>query len=155
MCVHFFKRFKNDERGTATIESLLWFPLFFFLFILIIDASFLFYGKAQVLRFVQDENRALAVWVGKEADWTAKELAAEARLKSRIEDLMLNPNASELAAITVSIEKVPNVDESGQIDGEIIQTKVSLPGQPLMAVGSLPEFSSTRISVRAQHYREK
>lgn len=142
---HFFTRFKNDERGTATIESLLWFPLFFFLFILIIDASFLFYGKAQVLRIVQNENRSLAVWVGDEDEWLAEAVAAELRLKSRIENLMMQPSASELAAINVSIKK----------DGQIIETVVSLPGQPLMAVGTLPEFSSTRIGVRAQHYREK
>lgn len=142
---HFFTRFKSDERGTATIESLLWFPLFFFLFILIIDASFLFYGKAQVLRIVQNENRSLAVWVGTEAQWPAEEEAAELRLRSRIENLMMRPSASELAAINVSIEK----------NGQIIETVVSLPGQPLMAVGTLPEFSSTRIGVRAQHYREK
>ena len=142
---HFFTRFKNDERGTATIESLLWFPLFFFLFILIIDASFLFYGKAQVLRIVQNENRSLAVWVGTEPQWPAEANAAELRLRSRIENLMMQPSASELAAINVSIKK----------DGQIIETVVSLPGQPLMAVGTLPEFSSTRIGVRAQHYREK
>jgi hypothetical protein len=141
---NFLKRFKEDQRGLATIESLLWMPLFFFLFILIVDISLVFYGKSEVLRFVQNENRTLAVWVGVEDDWEAEELAAEARLRARIVGLMMNPSANEVAGVTVEIDKVDN----------IINTFVSLPGGPMMAVGTLPNFSATRITVRAQHYKE-
>jgi hypothetical protein len=145
MYSNLIKRFREDQSGTATIESLLWMPLFFFLFILIIDVSMVFYGKSEVLRFVQNENRTLSVWVGTEPDWEAEEAAAEVRLRGRIVGLMRNASPSELAGVTVDIEKDGN---------NIINTTVSLPGRPMMAVGSLPNFSATRITVRAQHYKE-
>lgn len=145
MWSNLFIRFRDDERGVATIESLLWMPLFFFLFILIVDISLVFYGKSEVLRFVQNENRTLSVWVGTEADWEAEEAAAEARLRARIVSLMRNPRPNELTSITVVIEKDGN---------NVINTTVSAPGRPMMALGTLPNFSATRIDVRAQHYKE-
>lgn len=41
------KSFWRNESGSGTIEMLLWMPAFVFMFIMISDASFIFYGKSQ------------------------------------------------------------------------------------------------------------
>jgi Flp pilus assembly protein TadG len=131
MYSNFLKRFKEDERGIATIESLLWMPLFFYLFILITDVSFIFYGKAQGLRAIQDGNRAYATNV-----LTREE--AEQRTLTR-----LNAIAS---GSTVSMVYVGSTG--------VVTTRATMPAASLMAVGSIPNFVNLDLNITEQHYRE-
>ena len=55
------KRFRRDERGSATIEAVPWLPLFVIFFVMIADVSLVFFRQTEVLRVVQDGNRALSV----------------------------------------------------------------------------------------------
>lgn len=127
----FLKRFKDDESGIATIESLLWMPLFFYLFVLITDVSLIFYGKAQALRILQDGNRALSVRF-----FTTREIAQE-DIKTRLREFA--PTADPLVTVT----------------GGMIITTVDLKASELMAVGSIPTFQNTEIRVTAQHFLEQ
>jgi len=52
------KQLRKDEDGFATLEALIWIPIFVFFLVFILDTTFIFFGKAQALRFIQDGNRA-------------------------------------------------------------------------------------------------
>jgi Flp pilus assembly protein TadG len=126
-------RFKEDERGIATIESLLWMPLFFYLFILITDVSFIFYGKAQALRIIQDGNRAYAT--------NLMDLeSARARIEARLDGLALG---SEVTSMNYS-------SATG-----LVTTTARMPAASLMAVGSIPQFINLDVNITEQHYREQ
>jgi Flp pilus assembly protein TadG len=130
MLSNLLTRFKEDERGIATIESLLWMPLFFYLFIAITDVSFIFYGKAQALRVVQDGNRAYSVNILKSNEETSDYIEGRLRLFA--------PGAT--ATTTVS-------------NGVII-TRATIDSSDLMAVGSIPNFVGLDINIVEQHFRE-
>ncbi len=130
MYLNLFKRFKEDERGTATIESLLWMPVFFYLFILITDVSFIFYGKAEALRIIQDGNRAYSV--GKFEDNADASGYIEGRLRT------FAPGATVTTSTTAGI----------------ITTVATMAASDLMAVGTIPGFLGIEIQVTAQHYQE-
>jgi Flp pilus assembly protein TadG len=132
MYTNFLKRFKEDERGTATIESLLWMPIFFYLFILITDVSFIFYGKAQALRIVQDGNRAYSV------DGFADNAAASAYITGQLQQFA--PNATATTSIISPIG--------------VISTTATIPANDLMAVGAIPQFVGLVVNVTAQQYQE-
>lgn len=131
MYLNLLKRFKEDERGLATIESLLWMPLFFYLFILITDVSFIFYGKAQALRVIQDGNRAYAT-----------NLLDLGTAEQRILDSLNSFAPGSTARMTYN---------SGT---GVVTTLATMPAASLMAVGSIPNFVDMDVSITEQHYRE-
>ena len=125
------RSFQNDERGSATVESLFWVPIFVYLLVLITDVSFVFYGKAQALRIIQDGNRALSVRYLESTD------AAEEYILGRL----------------TSYSDKTEVETA--IDDGVITTIASLPARDLMAVGSIPGFNDTSVSISAQHFLEQ
>jgi len=50
-------RFLRRQDGTATVEAVLWFPIFLAIFGLMIDATMIFHGESDVLDVIQDANR--------------------------------------------------------------------------------------------------
>lgn len=56
-----FGAFLRREDGAASIEVILWTPIFLILFGMITDTSIVFGRQAEILRVVQDSNRSLAV----------------------------------------------------------------------------------------------
>ena len=56
-------RFGRDEDGSVMIETILWFPLFFSLFVLIADLSVLFMNQARIKKIMQDGQRQMAIGV--------------------------------------------------------------------------------------------
>ena len=127
------QRFLRDERGSATIETLIWFPLFVYLLVLITDVSLIYYGKAQALRALQDANRGLSV----RQFPTAEE--AQAYAESRVHEF--SPSAT--VEVTTS-----------EIDGMIV-SRATLLASELMAVGSIPTFAATTVNVSTQHFLER
>ena len=55
------KRFIKQSGGTATVETVLWFPLIIAIFGLMLDVAMIFHGQAKVLRIVQDANREFSI----------------------------------------------------------------------------------------------
>ena len=49
--------FLKDSSGGATIEGVLWLPIYAVFMVLIVDTSLMFNGKAQAQRTLQDINR--------------------------------------------------------------------------------------------------
>ena len=126
------KRFKSDESGTATIESVLWLPLFFYLLLLVVDVSFIFFGKAQILQDSHDGNRALSTGsLGNAAE-------AQSFITNAISDFSAN------ATVTTVIDNGTS----------IVTTTINVPATDLMAIGYVPVFNSTNIQIVAQHMLE-
>ena len=55
------RRFTGRDEGTATVEAVLWFPIFILIFGLMVDAAMIFHGQAKVLRVIQDGNRNYSI----------------------------------------------------------------------------------------------
>ena len=125
------QQFVKDERGSATIETLIWVPMFVYLLVLITDVSLIFYGKAQALRIIQDGNRALSVRHLNNTD------EAEAYVLAQL--------ATYTGAATVN---------TSIADG-MITTVAVMPASDLMAIGSIPGFSDNTLNITAQHFLEQ
>ena len=126
------KNFRVSEDGSSTIESLFWIPIFAFFLVLILDVSFILFGKAQALRYIQDGNRALSVGAFTDPDEAA---------------LFMQKSISHFAP-SAEVETVI-------LDGMIISTVMSMPATDVMIVGSLPLFDEIIIKVRADHFLEQ
>jgi Flp pilus assembly protein TadG len=124
------KHFVSKTDGAATIEFVLWLPLILFLFGLIADTAMIYSGRAQVLRVVQDANRAMSVGRIRETD------DVQTFITSRIEEIA--PNA---------------VVETLLTDG-VISSTVDIPASDFMSTNLVGMFSSLNVRVFAQHLSE-
>ena len=124
------ERYVRDERASSTVEAVLWIPILFWLLILITDVSFIFYGRAEAMRIVQDGNRAYSV--GRLTD------------EQETEDFILQA-LSHLA---------PHATAETLLDKGIISTDVEIPATDLTAIGAIPGLSGFNIAVRSQHFLE-
>lgn len=125
-----FRRFREDVRGSATVEAVLWLPLFFFILSLAVDASMLFYAHNRVLKVMQDVNRAVSVGRIK---GTA---TAEARILSLLSDY---PSATAHTVI---------------VDG-IISSEVTVPATSVLILDFVPLLRGVSVHVRSQQYLEQ
>lgn len=126
-------RFGECEDGSASIESLFWIPMFVYFLVLVLDVSFIFFGKAQVLQVVQDANRARSLGV----------FTTELQTEDFVRDALKNYTTG--ATVTSTDDLVAGV----------VTTDVSIPATDLMIVGSIPVFRNTQIPVSAQHFLER
>ena len=127
------RRFLKREDGTATVEAILWLPLIFWLILLILNVSFIFFERSQALRMIQDVNRAFSV--GRYSDEDAATAAVLAAIQT------ISPNARAKTSYDTSTG--------------LITTSVNMPAYDLMPAGALIGLSDTfTIGLRAQHYME-
>ena len=131
----FFRSFKNadfrkDERGSATLEAVLWLPVFISFMVLAADASFIFFGQNQAYRVVQDANRNLSI----------------GRLQS--EEEVVDYVVERLASIS------PNATVTAVIDGGIIASVAKIPVTDLMATSFFSAFLDLELTVGARHFVE-
>lgn len=130
------RRFIRHDNGGVTIEAVLWMPVFVALLCLVADASLIFGRQAEVLRVVQDANRAMSVGkFGTDGDTGATDIA-EAYIKDRINGLA--PNATVDTTVT-----------SG-----VIRTVVTIPSSDLTANTPIGFLDSLTIEVAAEHLSE-
>ncbi|WP_343079674.1 TadE family protein [Ostreiculturibacter nitratireducens] len=126
-----FRKFRRDTRGSATVEAVLWLPMFFFVLSLAVDASMLFYAHNQVMKIIQDVNRSVSVGrlpIGQ----------AETAIESRLGQY---PNA----------QATPGYDP---LTG-IINTTVTVPARDILILDFVPLLRNITISVRSQQYMEQ
>ncbi len=127
----FVRRFFQDETGSATIESVIWFPIFAVILAFIMNISLVFFNESQMLRVVQDGNRAFSL--GRMAD--AEEV--QAYILSRLAYL----EANMVVNTTIS--------------GGFIMTNLSAPAGQLMPLNLMTSaFDGITIMVSAQHIVE-
>jgi len=122
--------FRFREDGSATVEAVIWLPLFFFLIIFVLDASMMFNAQSRALRIVQDTNRALAVGQLAGVD------EARAELRARMADL--SPSAEVDAVIT----------------GNLAQTWVAMPLGEISLFNTFAGVESLRVTASSQQLIE-
>lgn len=122
--------FARNEEGSATIEAVLWLPVFIAFFCLFADASFIFFGQNKAYRLVQDVNRKLSVGRLDSADAVVADLQED-----------FNTYA-------------PNAMISSNIDSGMVITTVSIPASDLVATGLYTALLDSNVVVSASHYIE-
>ena len=120
--------FLRREDGTATVEAVLWMPIFFAVFALMVDASMVFHGQSKVLRIIQDANRNMSI--GRFTD--------DAQVESYIN--------TELARFGV----VPTMTDAQSGSG-VVLTLVRVPASQLQALGLFSAIWDLQIDVSAVH----
>lgn len=123
-------RFARDEAGSSTIEAVLWLPILFWVMILVVDVSFIFNGRAEAFRVIQNGNRAYSVG----------QLTSDEETQSFIQRALssISPNVA-----------VTTVSENG-----IISTDVTIPASDLMVIHSMPGLSNLELVIHSQHFVE-
>jgi Flp pilus assembly protein TadG len=124
------KRFRRDERGSATIEAVLWLPMFVIFFVMIADVSLVFFRQTEVLRVVQDGNRALSVG----------RFGGAAEVEQFVKDT--------IAPMTTRAQVTTTVNSG------VINTKALVPVEDLVAVGMFNFLNGYNIAVQSNHYVE-
>lgn len=124
------KRFKMSQDGSATIEAVLWFPMFIVILVMVTDVSFVFHRQSQVFRVVQDANRAFSVG----------RLSSSAETETYIENVFSNISQG--------------INATTQVSSGIISTSVTIPVEDLVAIGYFSFLRGYNITVQASQYQE-
>ena len=125
-----FWRFLKDDKGSSTIEAVLWLPIFFALFGLMADTAMIFNGYSRVLRVIQDGNRNMSV----------------GRLDTPVE----LENYVTLALQDLS----PNATVASEVSAGVVTTTASIPAADLEILGMFSALNSLTIQVESQQYIE-
>jgi Flp pilus assembly protein TadG len=123
------------EDGSTTVEAVLWIPFFFLLLALIADASFLFHRQAQMLRAVQDANRAFST--------------GQIETTAQVQDILV----AQYSGLSEEVEAVSVLDTE-TVPGGIIRTSLSIPARDINSIGLIAGLSDLTLTVTTQHYRE-
>lgn len=124
------KLFSSSQDGTATVEAVLWLPVFLTLLCLVADTSAIFGREDQIMRIVQNANRGLAVGYFPTAADAQTYISNEVKV------------FSQNSAVSVAINK------------GIISSTVSLPVSDLTLTGLIKVFSGLKIQVSASQMLE-
>lgn len=120
-----------SENGSASIETIIWMPIFAMLLGLIMNVSMVFFNESQILRVVQDGNRAFSLGRLDNSD------AVEAYIAERLAYLE--------ATLTVDT----------QVANGFITTTLSAPATDMMPFNFMSKaFASVTVGVSAQHIIE-
>jgi Flp pilus assembly protein TadG len=120
----------KSENGAATVEFVLWVPVMAALLGLVIDTSLVFGARSQILRVVQDTNRAVSV----------------GRIRSPAEaEAILLLNIATIA---------PNALAETTMTAGIISSTVTIPISDLTATGLVNSFNGFVVTVTSQHLAE-
>lgn len=125
--------FRTRESGTATVEAVLWFPIFIAVFGLMVDSAMIFHGQAKVLRVVQDANRNLSIG----------RFDTDAEVEAYIN--------AELAVIGVTPTRTEALSDATT---GTVSTLVLVPASELQLLGYFSSLLNLEIPVTAQHMRE-
>ena len=124
-------RFARSESGSSTMEAVVWVPLITFLMAMVADFSFVFYGKSNALRLLQDSNRALSV--------------GQVSTTAEVEDLVRTGFGASANTIEVAT----------QVNSGIIRTQLVVPASTFSTVGVVPGLSKVKISITSQQFLEQ
>ncbi len=125
-----FGKFGRCQSGTATVESVLWFPIFIVVFGLMVDASMIFNGQAKVLRVVQDANRNMSI----------------GRLKN------IEETEAYIETVLASLDIV--AEATSTVTAGVVTTNVTLNANQLQILGFFSSLNRLKIGVTADHMIE-
>jgi hypothetical protein len=118
-------RFLKRESGSISVEAVLWMPIYFVFFALIIDVSNMMHSRSMAMRILQDANRHAVTGY----------LTEQAEVSEQI--------ISQMQTISNS----PNIDVAWT-DADII-TAVSYPARDAQIFGILAVFADFDLSVHS------
>ncbi|NND41391.1 MAG: hypothetical protein HKO04_04855 [Silicimonas sp.] len=120
------RRFHRGEDGVVTVETVLWIPMFFFVFGLVVDVAMLFHGQAKVLMVTQNGNREFSIG-------NITMAGAETFIET------------EMAAQSIQVTAT-----TAEIAG-LARTVVSIPATELQVLGYFNVFPGLNLTVTAEH----
>lgn len=120
----------SDESGAATVEFVLWLPVMAALFGLVVGTSIIFGDQSQILRVVQDVNRAVSIGHVRTSD------DAEAMILADIDNI------------------APNASVETTLSNGIITSTVTIPVSDLSVTNLIDVFHDFNVIVSAQHLSE-
>jgi hypothetical protein len=124
------RRFRSETKGSATVEAVLWLPLFFAIFGLMTNVAMIFNGHSRVMRVVQDANRNLSI----------------GRLETE--------NDTEEYIITALSSLSPNAVADTQIVAGVVTTDVTVPASDLVILNVFQSLSAVDLHITSQHLIE-
>ena len=125
----FVRRKARDESGSATIEAILWLPMFFYILALSVDVTMVFHSYSRIIRAVEDVNRGLSVGRIKTID----------EGKQRIKNDLAN-----YKGVQTDIKIIDNV----------VVTNVSVPVTSLAFLGAVRPMMDKNVMVKTQQFVE-
>lgn len=124
------RSFASDENGAATIEAVLWLPMFFYILCLSVDVTMIFHAYSRIVRAVEDVNRGLSIGrIESIEDGKAKLAASLANYAGMTSSIFIN-------------------------DDNVIVTNVSVPVRNLLVTGAASVLMSNSVQVKTQQYVE-
>ena len=123
--------FRRSEDGSFTLEAIIWLPIFFILLAIIMNITMVFFTESQIMRVVQDTNRAVS----------------------------LNLIETEDDAEAFILEQLAYLDASLTVETTITSTLVTTvlttPATELMPLNFMTRaFNGVQVGARAQHLIE-
>lgn len=123
--------FRHAEEGTASVEGVLWVPIFFVIFALMVDTSFIFNGQSHVLRVVQDANRHMSI----------RRFTTDLEVEAYITD--------RLAAQKITPKSVDTKSSNG-----VVVTTVIVPARQFQMLGLFSSLMNLEVDVSHAHILE-
>ena len=130
MAIFSIRKFLRKQNGAATVETVLWFPLFIAVFGLMLDVAMIFHGQAKVLRVVQDGNR----------EYSIGRLTTRTEAENYVENVLAQIGIQGQATTT-------------EIAG-VAHTVVRVQANELQVLGYFSAFSNLQLSIAAEHMIE-
>lgn len=124
------RSFLKRTDGTATVETVLWFPLFIAVFGLMLDVAMIFFGQAKVLRIAQEGNR----------EYSIGRLTTPTEAEAYIEGALAALNIQATARTT-------------EVAG-VAHTLVTVQANQLQVLGYFTAFSGLQLNITAEHMIE-
>ena len=128
------RRFRDDRSGSATIEAVLWLPVFFGLVALTADTAMVFNGQARMQRIVQDANRMYSV-----GQYTTTDQVVNA-ISSAVSNITSSP--------TITTTLTPAVTP------KTITTVLSIPASKFEMLGWFTGLNLATVTVKSEQYIE-
>lgn len=125
----FVRRKAREEDGAATLEAILWLPMFFYILALSVDVTMVFHSYSRIIRAVEDVNRGLSVGRIKTID--------EGKLR-------IKNDLANYKGVQTDIKIIDNV----------VVTNVSVPVTSLAFLGAVRPMMDKNVMVKTQQYVE-
>lgn len=124
------QRFLERQDGTATVEAVLWIPIFLVVFGFMVDVALIFDGQSRVLRVVHDANRNMSI--GR----FTQEVESEAYIAAVLDAYDITPTSVDADLLT---------------NPGYVSTVVTIPADQFQLLGYFTALLALEVDVTAEH----